>query len=528
MKNRHLRVICSGKSAIPIDPRQTGEICARPSNLLFLDVSKNATEVVATAKRELTEFGIALAEMATRCYRNGIGAGEEGNFMTTRTRRIAIVGNPWENVVAQSGGSMVIIASGFAHHLPPGWRVTLYGRRLPGQKRRETDAETIEIRRFSVIHKPHVLLQTLLGILACYTKRRIGYPLSYFYHMFYALRVALNIRASRHDVVIVHNFLQFASIIKLLNPSATVCLSMHSEWLSHYAAAGTERRLHDLDLIIGCSEYITEPIRKCFPGIAAKCHTVYDGVDVTRFCPAPGGSMPSDGTKRLLYVGRLVPEKGVHILIRAFKILAESRPMLRLDLVGLTHRNPYLFVCPDLKDPAIESMVEAFFGNQLSEMVRKQLTQGSQSYLDNLAALAGGDERIAFRGAVSHAETIDFYRRAAMLVFPSVWQEPSGFPTFEAQACGIPVVSTFSGGIPEYVENGQTGILVIRGDAEELAQAISQIIDDPGLARAMGEAGRRRAIEHFSLDVMSRRIVDLIESLSPADGGQHNILDGRA
>lgn len=438
--------------------------------------------------------------------------------MTTRTRRIAIVGNPWENVVAQSGSSMVIIAYGLAHHLPPGWQVTLYGRRRPGQKRRETDGETIEIRRLSVINKPHVLLVLLLGILACYTKRRIGYHLSYFYHTFFALRVALNIRATKYDVVIVNNFLQFASIIKLFNPSAAVCLSMHCEWLSQYATAGTERRLRDLDLVITCSEYITEPIRKCFPGIAAKCYTVHDGVDVDRFCPASDGSTPSNGTERLLYVGRLIPEKGVHVLIRAFKILAETRPTLRLDLVGVADRLWYLYVCPDLKDPAIACMVQAFFGNRLSDMVRKQLTRGSQSYLEHLTTLAGGDERITFRGVVSHAETIDFYRRAAMLVFPSVWQEPSGFPTFEAQACGTPVVSTFSGGIPEYVENGRTGILVARGEAQGLALAIAQILDNRDLARAMGEAGRRRAIEHFSLDVMSRRFVDLIDN--PVFGGQ--------
>lgn len=440
--------------------------------------------------------------------------------MTTRTRRLAIVGHPWENVVPKSASSMVIFAYQLAHHLPSDWRVTLFGRRLLGQKRRETDGEAIEIKRFPVIRKPHMLLEALFGIMACYTKRRIGYHLSYFYHTLYALRVAISVRASKYDVVIVNNFPQFASIIKLFNPAATVCLSMHCEWLSQYASAGIERRLRDLDLIIGCSEYITEPIRKCFPGLAARCHTVYDGVDVNRFCPASDGATPSDGAERLLYVGRLVPEKGIHVLIRAFKILAESRPGLRLDLVGITNRVCYLYICPDLTDPAIASMVEAFFGNSFSDMVRKQLTHGRRSYLDELVALAAGDERIAFHGAVSHRETIDFYRRAAMLVFPSIWPEPSGFPTFEAQSCGTPVISTFSGGIPEYVENGRTGILVARGEAQELALAIAQVLDNRNLARAMGEAGRRRAAEHFSFGVMSRRFVDLIENLAPADGGQ--------
>jgi len=441
--------------------------------------------------------------------------------MTQRTRRLAIVGHPWENVVAQSGSSMVIVAYQLARHLPPHWRLTLYGRHRSGQKRQETDRENIEFKRLSVRHRPHALLEVLLGILACSTKSRINYHLSYFYHTFYALQVALSIRASKCDVVIVHNFPQFASIIKLFNPSATICLSMHCEWLSQYASAATERRLRELDLIIGCSEYITDAIRKCYPAIAARCHTAHHGVDANRFCPASDGSAPSDGTERLLYVGRLSPEKGIHILIQAFKILAESRPALRLDLVGSTNRGLYLYLCPDLKDPAIASLVEAFYGNRLSDMVRRQLTQGEHSYLDDLVILAGGDKRIVFHGSVSHTETIDFYRRAAMLVFPSVWQEPAGLPTFETQACGTPVVSTFSGGIPEYVENGRTGILVARGDPGELALAISQMLDDPTRARIMGEAGRQRVLERFTWEMSARHLADLIESVSGASGSRN-------
>ena len=107
---------------------------------------------------------------------------------------------------------------------------------------------------------------------------------------------------------------------------------------------------------------------------------------------------------------------------------------------------------------------------------------------------------------------------AAVLVFPSVWNEPSGLPTFEAQACGTPVVSTYSGGIPEYVSHGRTGILVARGEATELATAIREVLDNPALARAMGEAGRQRAVEHFSWDVVLRRLADLVETVPKQDG----------
>jgi glycosyltransferase involved in cell wall biosynthesis len=139
-----------------------------------------------------------------------------------------------------------------------------------------------------------------------------------------------------------------------------------------------------------------------------------------------------------------------------------------------------------------------------------------------------GDDRIVFHGGVLHTGTIDFYRQAAVLVSPSVWNEPSALPTFEAQACGLPVVSTYSGGIPEYVEHGRTGILVARGEVRELAQAIGQVLDDAALARVMGDAGRQRAIEHFSWDVVSRRLADLIVNVSLMQGTQSDIVNRAA
>lgn len=425
-------------------------------------------------------------------------------------RRIAIVCHPTDSVAPRSGHSIPIIAYQLARCLPQNWRSTLYGRRWPGQKRRETDGDTVEFRRISVFYKLNWLFQLLGSILACYTKTHIRYHLSYFYHTLYALRVALSIRASKCDVVLVFNFLHFASIIKFFNPSATLCLYMQCEWLTQFATVASERQLHDIDLIVTCSDYITGTITSRFPEIAARCHTLYNGVDTDLFHPPRDVAMPGYNANRLLYVGRISPEKGVHVLIRAFKIVAESRPGVQLHIVGTATLMPYLFLWPDRTDRAIASL-EAFYGETLFDMVRRQLFLRARGYLADLAAEIAGDDRIIFQGAVLHPGLIERYHRAAVLVFPSVWNEPFGMPTAEAMACGLPVVSTCSGGIPEIVKHGRTGLLVSRDDVGELARGIQQLLDDPALARAMGEAGRRRVLERFTWNASARHLIDLIE-----------------
>jgi glycosyltransferase involved in cell wall biosynthesis len=446
----------------------------------------------------------------------------ENTSVTRRTRPIAIICQPWDHVASESNNSIVTVSYQLARCLARERHVTIYGRRKSGQESREIDSENIEFRHLKIRHRPQAIIERLLSIVACYKRRRINYMLSAWYHLFYAVRVALSIRTSKCDVVLVHNFLQFASVIKLFNPSATICLQMHCEWLRQFATAASERRLRKVDLIIGVSGYITECNSMRFPAIAERCHTVCNGVDTDRFCPSPGVPAQSDGTQHVLCVARLSPEKGVHVLIRAFKLLRASHPSLRLDIVGGAYTQAYLYLAPDPDDPAMATLVP-FYGKRLSEMVRRQLVLKGQAYLNDLVAESAGDDRIVFHGVIRHSETIAFYRQASVMVLPSVWNEPSGLPAFEAAACGLPVVATRSGGISEIVEHGRTGILVTRGDAEALAQAIGQVIDDPALARAMGEAGRQRMLERFTWEASSRRLADLIEGVS-GPGRQSNIL----
>jgi glycosyltransferase involved in cell wall biosynthesis len=137
--------------------------------------------------------------------------------------------------------------------------------------------------------------------------------------------------------------------------------------------------------------------------------------------------------------------------------------------------------------------------------VGEDLEQGG-AYRRSLEAEAG--ERAAFLGYRSDIPAI--LDAVDMLVLPSRLE---GLPmvVLEAMAQAKPVVATDVGGTAEAVVDGETGLLVPPGDPHALAEAIRRLIDDPELARRLGEAGRRRVEREFSAGVMTARVLEVLD-----------------
>jgi glycosyltransferase involved in cell wall biosynthesis len=108
-------------------------------------------------------------------------------------------------------------------------------------------------------------------------------------------------------------------------------------------------------------------------------------------------------------------------------------------------------------------------------------------------------------GPLPHAEVVGLFRSARAVVVPSVWMDPCPTVVLEAMAAGRPVVAAASGGIVDMVVDGSTGRLVPPGDVTALAAALSQVLGDPLLAKAFGEAGRDRA-RQFTISAIVERI----------------------
>jgi len=222
-----------------------------------------------------------------------------------------------------------------------------------------------------------------------------------------------------------------------------------------------EEKFIEASFIITCTKFNKQFIQEKYPHFDTdKIHVVYHGIDLDKFKPS---DRKSKDTAVILSVGRLVPKKGMIVLVEACRILKEQGVPFKCLIIGDGPERPRL------------------------EMKIK---------LDNLV------DEVELVGSVMPGQMKDFYEEATLFALPCIVEENGnrdGIPNViaEAMAMELPVVSTFVSAIPELVENDKTGLLVEQADAKALATAIKEIIEDPVKARAMGQKGRKRVAEIF-------------------------------
>jgi glycosyltransferase involved in cell wall biosynthesis len=417
--------------------------------------------------------------------------------------RIVFVHQPSSVVTApvEHADAVALWTDQVAHRLGKNAAVVSYSRRGPHQAQ-SSSSEGIEYRRIELAYDRYLTkVGQKLDDCGLLPPERSSFGSSW-YCRHYGRRIAEDLQSCGPDIVHVQNFSQFIPWIKARNPRAKVVLHMHCDWLIELDRRWIQPRLAAADAIVCCSGYYANGIRKAWPEFAGRVHVVYNGVAPEECAEIGEAPARPEEACRILFVGRVVPDKGVHILTEAFNGLAEEFPHAELAIVGplwdvRRRSSPAIHAS---KEAMVKELEAKFWGASFEEYLRSHLTP--------IAA-----KRVTITGEVSRRELLARYRDSDLLVLPSILPEGFGIPIAEAAYWGLPTVATRRGGLPEVIVDGQTGSLVEAGDTAGLRAAIADLLKDDARRRRMGQAARARALELFTWESVVEQLRQVYDKM---------------
>jgi glycosyltransferase involved in cell wall biosynthesis len=223
------------------------------------------------------------------------------------------------------------------------------------------------------------------------------------------------------------------------------------DWMLHYNFGRADWVTATSQMLAGATASL------CPPG--THVHVVPFGVDTDVFSPPTAPPSGADRPPTVGIVKTLRPRYGIRELILAFHKIADSFPDARLVIVG--------------------------GGEQYAEL---------QALIVNLEM----EKRITMAGQAGHDQIPRYLQSFDLFVVPSLTDRESfGVAAVEASACGLPVIASRVGGLPEVVLDGRTGLLVPPGDIDALAAAMARLLSEPELRARMGQAGRQFVLGHY-------------------------------
>lgn len=350
-------------------------------------------------------------------------------------------------------GSVEICIWNIARRLAVRHKVTIVSRRAPGLP------DTGEFGQVQFVRLPS-------GTPSRYRSSVLGYLKS----------------AGPFDLIQIDNRPQLLAAVKRQQPGTPVLLFLHSLTFVP-PQSRTARCLALADAVAVNSRSLQQRLSQRFPGIPGKLSVVSLGADLSRFSPA----QPQDKARlralygiapgfTVLFVGRIIPRKGVPVLIRAMHRLNQHVPA-RLLIAG----------------------------------------RGKPAYLRRLKSLARRlGVRVFFLGNIPHEHIHSLYQTADCFICPSQRHESFGLVNVEAMASGLPVIASSNGGIREIIASGHNGFLVKQyRNPAPFARRMLQISRDPALASRIGSRGRSDALELFEWQHTAELLEDLYLKLVP-------------
>jgi spore coat protein SA len=297
----------------------------------------------------------------------------------------------------------------------------------------------------------------------------------------YFKQICARLAKSKPNVIQVENRPLWIPRLKRAFPHSRIGLNLHSTTFICPPYLNKQQRsrcLQAADYIQVNSEFIGSYVSQHVSRVAGKIKVNHLGVDTSGF---PARSSPAGrslraegrtdhgwGNRRIvLYVGRLIPQKGVHHLLTTLPALVAKAPDVLVVIVG-----------------------SALYGSHRRTGYVKRLYNQAAHW----------KKHVHFEPYVPHQEIPKWFSMADIAVVPSVGKEAFGLVNLEAMAAELPVVATRAGGIQEVVEDGVTGFLVTKSYPAiipELASRISYLLGNEEAREEMGRKGRERVMNQF-------------------------------
>lgn len=309
----------------------------------------------------------------------------------------------------------------------------------------------------------------------------------------YIRQVGVALRAYAPQLIVVENRPLYVLRLRKRRPHARIWLNLHSSTFltpSRISPASLRESFRQADRIIVNSEYLRDVAARMVPEASGKLRVVHLGVESERFMSqyALAGSQMREqlrtvrgwhGRKVVVFMGRLIPRKGVHHLLQILPDLVAANPDILLVIVG-----------------------SAFYGSHRMTPYTRQLHRLGNRFPGH----------VKFVPYVPYSEVPSWFVAADLAVVPSDRREAFGLVNVEAMACGLPVVGTRAGGMTEVIEEGVTGFLVDPDHPQdELKERLIWLLHNDDLRAFLGQRARERVEQLFTWEQSASRWLELLQ-----------------
>lgn len=346
------------------------------------------------------------------------------------------------------GGSVEIVVNGFGEELANHMQTIIFSKKVKGLPTLKKKDNRIDIR------------------------------IPYYSAKHYLSEVEKYVRSTKPSCLQIENRPLYIPYLKEKWPHLKMILSLHSlTFVDKLSEQTANHSLSQADLILVNSKFIKRELSQRYPALRPKIQVSYLGIEDKSFADrfsAKGerlrmkwrSKFQLHGKQVMLFVGRLIPEKGLHMVLEAFPNLLNQHPNLHLLVVGSSH-----------------------YGRQLNTEYVKKL----KKLVSPIA------NHVTYANYLAPHVVPEIYQVADLVVTPSVGKEAFCLVNVEAAISGIPIITTDVGGIPEVVRHQHNGFLVSPSAwVQQFPDYVSELLIDKELNSLMGKNGQTHAQKRFT------------------------------